>query len=583
MQKETVINGITIAPGVVIDEVFLFAHEELEVPQYMVKAEEAEQEITAYHSALERVMQEMTSSLAELKGEESEIMNAHIMILNDSEIDSQIQDYIRMEQYNAAKAVDAAYREFAELMASMDDPYLKQRSSDIQDIRLLLLEQLLYRKRKDFKRMRGILGANELFPSDFKQLCREAVTGIVTEQDEATSHAAIIARSFDVPVIFGAKGISAMVQNGDLAALDGNQGTAILNPTAGTAAKYRNLQDADRKKKEIRNVYLRRNCQTKDGAKFAIEVNEGTMDVNYTDDCACSDGVGLFRTEFLYMESARLPDEETQFSAYREVLQGFRGKPVIIRTLDIGADKQLPYFSLPEEANPALGKRAIRYCLSNKELFRTQLRALLRASAYGDLWIMFPMISGVEDYRAAKKTVIAVQEELQREVPELQCRFKLGIMVEIPSAAMMADTLAHEVDFASIGTNDLTQYLEAVDRVGGSAGDYYRPFHPALMRMVHQVVQAFARERKPVGVCGELAGKPDGAVALASLGIRQLSMDRTSIAGVKCTIAQFETSELQALGDRLLQASSEEEVRSELEAAMAKKRTDLRMPIKGER
>lgn len=564
MEKETIIQGKTIADGIVIDKAFVFTHKKMEIPQYSIGNDEVEREIASYCSARDLVKQEMLSELSGMDAEASAIYSAHIMMLEDPDMDVQIREMIRNGLRNAAKATDVVYCEFAGMMECMEDPYLRQRASDIHDIRLRLVQQLLGWEAKDYKQKHGVLVADELLPSDFKRLCRENLTGVVTEQGETASHAAIIAKSFNVPVIFGAKEVSALVKDTDTVVLDGCRGTVILSPQHDTVEEYLRLKSDYREVKTRQSGYIYAKCATKDGVPFAIEANERSVGQELELDVACADGVGLFRTEFLYMESAAFPDEETQFCAYRAVLQSFSGKPVIIRTLDIGADKQLPYYTLAKEENPALGNRAIRFCLSNRELFRTQLRALLRASVYGDLWIMFPMIGGIEDFRAAKKVFSDVKRELKEEYPDFHCAVKLGIMIEIPSAVMMADELAKEVDFASIGTNDLTQYLEAVDRVGSTVGEYYRPFHPALLRMLRYVVQAFDREQKPVGVCGELAGTPEGAVVLASLGIRRLSMDRSSIAGVKYTLAQFCVDELLALGQQLLEAPTEDQVRNVL-------------------
>lgn len=571
MENESIIQGKMIAPGITIDKPFVFAREAIEIPQYTVGPDEAAQELASYCRAQEAVRQEMQAELAGQEADAAEICRTHILMLEDPDMDGQIRDAIQNGGANAAKAADAAYREFAGLMAAMEDPYLRQRASDLHDVRLRLLRKLLRLETKDYRQMRGVLAASELLPSDFQLVSAELLTGIVTEQDETASHAAIIARSLNIPVLFAVKNAVALAKAADTVILDGGRGSAIFSPLPETAERYSRLQADFQKSRAIQERYLSARCATADGAAFTIEVNEGSVSQELAADALHADGVGLFRTELLYMDSAMLPDEQTQLSAYRAVLQSFSGKPVIIRTLDIGADKQLPYLTPEKEENPALGNRALRFCLSHRELFRTQLRALLRASAYGELWIMFPMIGGIEDFRAAKKALLEVQEELQAEEPGLRCAVRLGIMIEIPSAALTADVLAAEADFASIGTNDLTQYAEAVDRVGRTAGDYYRPLHPALLRMIHYAAQSFDRAGKPIGVCGELAGTPEGAIALASLGIRQLSMDRSALAAVKYTLAQFRTDELSALGRQLLAAATEEQVRHALRSRLQEK------------
>lgn len=567
--KENVLRGKPIAQGIAIGAAFLYTRDRIDIPQQMIGEGEIPRELSAYADACRKVGDEIAEMIRRTeRRDEADILNAHKMLLEDEETAEQVRQGIQERHWNAAKAIDAAFQEVAELMSGAEDPYILQRIADINDIRSRLLRQVLHLSVRELRTAEGILVADELYPSDFKQLDREKICGVLTEQGEVTSHAAIMARNLGIPVVFGAQGVTQQLRDGETVIVNGSRGEAILAPTAATEENCRRLCAAYQKSEAVRQQYLFRSCATKDGCPVTIEVNEGTLEADFERDCRCADGVGLFRTEFLYMESAALPDEETQFRAYRRVLQAFSGKPVIIRTLDIGADKQLPYLPLEKEENPALGNRAIRYCLANPGLFRIQLRALLRASVYGELWIMFPMISGVEDYEAVRRFCEEVKEELLRSGVAVSDSIRYGIMIEIPSAVMMAEELANEVDFASVGTNDLTQYTLAVDRVGSGVGAYYRPLHPALVRLLRHAAAAFSAQGKPLGVCGELAGSAEGALLLTALGIRQLSMHPSKVAEVKYTLSRFDSAELDALRAGLLRATNEMQVRETLRQAL---------------
>lgn len=562
---EEVLRGKPISDGIAIGKVFLYTHDSIAIPQERIQGSDVPRELSAYAAACETVGDELLEMIRGTeRQEDADILNIHRMLLEDAETAAQVRWGIESQHWTAAKAIDAAFQEVADMMSGMEDPYISQRVADINDIRGRLLRCVLRLAVRDLRAAEGILVSDELYPSDFKRIDRARVRGILTEQDGTGSHAAIMARNLGLPVVFGVRGITRKVNDGELVAVNGNSGEATLAPTAATAEKCRQLCGEYQESEAVKRRYRFKSCATKDGCPITIEVNEGTLEADFESDCACSDGIGLLRTEFLYMESAALPDEETQFRAYRRILQTFGDKPAIIRTLDIGADKQLPYLPLAKEENPALGKRAIRYCMEDPELFRIQLRALFRASVYGKLWIMFPMISGVEDYKAVRDFCEEVKQELVSGGIPLSDSIRYGIMIEIPSAAVMAEELAEIVDFASIGTNDLTQYVLAVDRVGGGVDTYYRPLHPALARLIRHTATAFSARGKPLGVCGELAGSAEGALMLTSLGVRQLSMDPSRVAEVKYTLAQFGSDELDALGADLLRSENEQQIRARL-------------------
>ena len=560
-----ILLGKPVSPGIAIGSAFLYTHSPIEIPQGLIPEADVESELSAYADACQRVGAEISEMIQHTeRQDEADILRTHLMLLEDAATAKQVRLGIEARHWSAAKAIDAAFQEIVDMMSGMDDPYILQRVADINDIRIRLLRYVLKLPVRELGTAEGILVSNELYPSDFKQLDRKRITGILTEQGEVSSHAAIMARNLELPVVFGVRGAAREIRDGEAVIVDGSQGRAIVSPDEAAMVKYRQLLDVYRRNEAIRRQYLFRDCVTRDGHRITIEVNEGTLEADLEKDCRCSDGVGLFRTEFLYMESAALPDEETQLRAYRQVLQAFGSKPVIIRTLDIGADKQLPYLPPAKEENPALGKRAIRYCMANPELFRVQLRALLRASVFGSLWIMFPMISGTEDYIDVRRFCDEVRRELEAEGVPVSDAVRYGIMIEIPSAAIMAAELAKIVDFASIGTNDLTQYTLAVDRVGAGVERYYRPLHPALLRLLHSTAAAFSAQGKPLGVCGELAGSAEGALLLSGMGIRQLSMDASKVAEVKYALSRFDSHELEELGAEALLAGGEDQIRARL-------------------
>jgi phosphotransferase system enzyme I (PtsI) len=409
-----------------------------------------------------------------------------------------------------------------------------------------------------------IIAAQDLMPSDTASLDRNKALALITEKGGMTSHTAIIARSYGIPTVFGIHGLLDAVKHGQFAVVNADEGEVILDPEGEVAAEYEKKHDVFRRDKQDAEKYFLREARTADGEKIDIGLNISGISGDELSAASCADSVGLFRTEFLYMGRDALPDEDEQFYAYKKVLECFGERPVILRTLDIGGDKQLSNMNLAREENPFLGNRALRFCFSNPDIFKTQLRAALRACVFGNMWLMFPMVTSIDDIRRAKEIIASVKEELEKEEKPFG-QFKTGIMIEIPSIALLAEHAAREVDFASIGSNDLCQYLCAADRMNGEVEPYYQSYHPAMFKLIKEVTSAFTQYGKPVSICGELAGDTLAVPVLAGLGLRKFSMGAASVAAVKRTLCSITVKRAKEIADKVLECATAEEVKRELE------------------
>lgn len=471
-----------------------------------------------------------------------EIFQAHLMIAEDEEVSQMIRELVEQEHYAPEWAVESAFNTFAELFDGMDDALIRERAADMRDVCTRMLRCLAGKAEVTLAGLEEpvILVAEDLLPSDTVALDPKMVLGIITEKGGATSHSAILARSYGIPALCGVRDARTLLPDGAVAVLDAVDGVALLQPDAEQAAAYQKKRRVFLRDRQIEQQYQAQPARTADGQHIDIEANIGSPE----DAAAASfaDGVGLFRTEFLYMEQPALPDEQQQFTAYRKVLETFAGKPVTIRTLDIGGDKSLPCMELPNEDNPFLGQRALRLCFAKPEIFRTQLRALVRASAYGQLWLMFPMVGSMDDIFRAKHILQEVCGELDQEGIPRGADMKVGVMIEIPALAWIADLVAEEVDFACVGTNDLCQYLTAADRLNPNVSAYYQNYHPAMFRAMRSIISAFNAAKKPVCICGEAGGDPAFAAALIGMGMRRLSMSQTQIARMKHVISTLDTA-----------------------------------------
>jgi len=484
------------------------------------------------------------------------------MLANDPELYDSVINMIKTEHVTADNAVNNVIEQHASMMESLDDKYLKERAVDLRDVGSRIINNLLGIVNVNLSELDEdvIIIAKDLTPSDTATMKKERVLGFATDVGGRTSHTAIMARSLEIPAVVGTGNITQNVAGGETAIVDGNEGIVIINPSDDILKEYEDKLNKYKikieKLKELKDLP----AVTTDGKQSMLVANIGTpKDVDGALKNG-AEGIGLFRTEFLYMNRNDFPSEEEQFEAYKYVAEKMNGKPVTIRTLDIGGDKKLPYLNMPDEMNPFLGYRAIRLCLDEKEMFKTQLRALLRASAYGNILIMYPMISSVVEVRKANAILNEVKEELDAKGIKYDKNIKVGIMVEIPSAAVTADILAKEVDFFSIGTNDLCQYTLAVDRMNERIKDYYKPFNPAILRLIKNVIDASHKEGIFTAMCGEMAGDPLTTVILLGLGLDEFSMSASSIPNIKNIIRNVSYEKAKEFTEMVLNMSTPDEI-----------------------
>lgn len=568
--------GNIASPGIAFGKSFVFKPYIPRVEQRRVAPKEVEHELEILNLACSKAREELDVVIAQLimtEPEKAAIFTAYQSIIDDVELLDEIRQNITVNLQCASWATRKSYDEFSALLREADDPYLSERASDMEDIcnRILRCVDGVAGVTLSELSEPCLVVAEELFPSDTVLMDVTKILGLVTEKGGITSHTAIIARSNGIPSLLGVKHATQLFPTGTDMILDALEGKVITQADNTVLEHYTALHDLERHKREITAAYLKKAAFTQDDVRIDIEVNIDSVTPSALTAAGYTDGVGLFRTEFLYMETSQLPDEQTQYEAYRAVLEAYGDKPVVLRTLDIGGDKTLSYKKLPREDNPALGKRALRLCLDEPDLFRTQLRAALRASSHGNLWVMFPMVGGLEELRAAKQAVIEATKELNREGLPYNPEMKLGTMIEIPSAALIADHIAEEVDFASIGTNDLIQYLTAADRLNSEVSQYYQMFHPAAFRIIKRVADAFRICGKDLCVCGELGGNPAGAVALIGLGLRRLSMSPSSVAKIKHVIASITIAEAEEAAQKILAIPTTPEIEAFLNLFLYRK------------
>lgn len=561
-------KGSPASSGIAIGKALVLPRKHFSLSKRTIEDIAAEK--NRFHQALEaakgQIDRLIESARAQQQPETAEIFEAHRLVLEDPELISGVENKIDQEKVNAEFALDKTLNFYINLLAQTENAYMRERVADLKDVGNHVL-RFLQGENLQVPSIKGecIIVAAELTPSDTAQLPLDKVQGFVTELGGATSHTAIIARSLELPAIVGVKKITTTVKNGDLLIIDGEQGTVIRNPEPGTVREFQRKQgEQQRQKKELARL-KQVAAQTKSGKTIKLMANIGepwelAKALDYG-----ADGIGLYRTEYLFINKGSLPSEDEQFEAYKEVLVKMEGKPVVIRTLDIGGDKNLPALALEKEMNPFLGCRAIRLCLKNKALFTTQLRALYRASLYGQLKIMFPMISSLEEYRAAVKIAEEVRLQLMEEGHQVSGHVPIGIMVEIPSTAIIADLFAKEVDFFSIGTNDLIQYTLAVDRMNQQISHLYNPFHPAVLRLIKMVIDQARLGGIEVSMCGEMAGDPRLTSLLIGLGLESFSMSPSSLLAVKKRIRDLKTKSAKALAKKVLQLPTSDQIMACLE------------------
>lgn len=559
------IKGIAASDGVAIAKAYLLVEPDLTFDKNE-KVTDVEGEVAKFNSAIEASKVELTkirnNAEVQLGADKAAIFDAHLLVLDDPELIQPIQDKIKNENANAATALTDVTTQFVTIFESMDNEYMKERAADIRDVSKRVLSHILGVELPNPSMIDEsvVIVGNDLTPSDTAQLNKEFVQGFATNIGGRTSHSAIMSRSLEIPAIVGTKSITQEVKQGDMIIVDGLNGDVIVNPTEDELIAYQDKREryfADKKElQKLRDA----DTVTVDGVHAELAANIGTPNDLPGVIENGAQGIGLYRTEFLYMGRDQMPTEEEQFEAYKEVLEAMDGKRVVVRTLDIGGDKELSYLNLPEEMNPFLGYRAIRLCLAQQDIFRPQLRALLRASVYGKLNIMFPMVATINEFREAKAILLEEKENLKNEGHDISDDIELGIMVEIPATAALADVFAKEVDFFSIGTNDLIQYTLAADRMSERVSYLYQPYNPSILRLVKQVIEASHKEGKWTGMCGEMAGDETTIPLLLGLGLDEFSMSATSILKARRQINGLSKNEMTELANRAVDCATQEEV-----------------------
>lgn len=558
------LKGIAASQGISFAKAYVFVEPDLSVKE--VKIEDVEAEVKRFEDAIEASKKELTiikeNALASLGADKAAVFEAHLLILDDPEFMGTVKTDIESKVINAEYAFKETSDMFISMFEAMDNEYMKERAADIRDVSKRILAHLLGVDLPNPSLIdeEVIVIAEDLTPSDTAQLNKKYVKGFATNIGGRTSHSAIMARSLEIPAVVGTSSITEDVKNGDVLILDGLDGVVLVNPDEATTAEYKEKHAKFEAQKAEWAKLVTEKSLTKDGHEVILAANIGTpADLEGVKNNG-GEAVGLYRTEFLYMGRDQLPTEDEQFEAYKAVLEGMGDKPVVVRTLDIGGDKELPYLDLPKEMNPFLGFRAIRLCLEEKDLFRTQLRALLRASVYGKLCVMFPMIATVQEFRAAKALFLEEKEKLVAEGVAVSNDIELGIMVEIPSTAVIADIFAKEVDFFSIGTNDLIQYTMAADRMSEKVSYLYQPYNPAILRLVKNVIEASHKEGKWTGMCGEMAGDSLAIPLLLGMGLDEFSMSATSILQARSQIKNLTFAEMKELVEKAVMCATTEEV-----------------------
>ncbi|MCG6550112.1 phosphoenolpyruvate--protein phosphotransferase [Staphylococcus aureus] len=559
------IKGIAASDGVAIAKAYLLVEPDLTFDKNE-KVTDVEGEVAKFNSAIEASKVELTkirnNAEVQLGADKAAIFDAHLLVLDDPELIQPIQDKIKNENANAATALTDVTTQFVTIFESMDNEYMKERAADIRDVSKRVLSHILGVELPNPSMIDEsvVIVGDDLTPSDTAQLNKEFVQGFATNIGGRTSHSAIMSRSLEIPAIVGTKSITQEVKQGDMIIVDGLNGDVIVNPTEDELIAYQDKREryfADKKElQKLRDA----DTVTVDGVHAELAANIGTPNDLPGVIENGAQGIGLYRTEFLYMGRDQMPTEEEQFEAYKEVLEAMNGKRVVVRTLDIGGDKELSYLNLPEEMNPFLGYRAIRLCLAQQDIFRPQLRALLRASVYGKLNIMFPMVATINEFREAKAILLEEKENLKNEGHDISDDIELGIMVEIPATAALADVFAKEVDFFSIGTNDLIQYTLAADRMSERVSYLYQPYNPSILRLVKQVIEASHKEGKWTGMCGEMAGDETAIPLLLGLGLDEFSMSATSILKARRQINGLSKNEMTELANRAVDCATQEEV-----------------------
>ena len=571
------ISGIPASPGIVFGKALVLKEEKIVLDTTKITDDQVEAEVARFYEGRNAAVEQLNSikdrAFASLGEEKAAIFEGHLMILEDEELEEEILDYLRSHNVNASVAASKIIDQQVAMLSEIDDEYLKERAGDIRDIGNRLIKNILGMPIVDLGDINeeSILVAYDLTPSETAQLNLEKVLGFITDIGGRTSHTSIMARSLELPAIVGTNNVTEQVNTGDFLILDAVNNRIYINPTQAQIDELKALEAKLAEEKAELAKLKDLPAITLDGHKVGVVANIGTIR-----DCDGAhrngaEGVGLYRTEFLFMDRDQLPTEEEQFIAYKEVVEAMDGRLVVLRTMDIGGDKDLPYLDLPKEMNPFLGWRAIRIALDRREILHAQLRAVLRASAFGKLAVMFPMIISVEEIRELKSVIEILKAELRTEGKAFDENIQIGVMVETPSAAVNAKFLAKEVDFFSIGTNDLTQYTLAVDRGNELISHLYNPMQPSVLSLIKQVIDASHTEGKWTGMCGELAGDEHATLLLLGMGLDEFSMSAISVPRIKKLIRNVNFQDAKALADKALQQPTTAQIERLIEEFLAEK------------
>ena len=578
-------EGIAASPGIAIGKVYVLEKEDFCILEYRIKEEEVEREVERFKQAVEQSKEELKEIKEKVRKEvgekEAYIFQAHIYMLEDPLLIDESIKIIKKEKLNAEAALRQVFRNLPKKFGSEQNSFIRERFRDIRDVGERVMRNLLKKPVLTLSHLKEkiIVVAHDLAPSDTASLEKDKVLGFATDIGGRTSHTAIMARSLEIPAVVGLGNITQKVKPGSTVILDGNKGRVIVNPTPMQIERYRRQQERFLIYKKKLEALKSLPAQTLDGREVELAVNiAGPEEIDIALKNG-AEGVGLYRTEYLYMNRRTLPSEEEQFKAYKRVAERFAPNSVIIRTLDLGGDKFVSHFPVPEQINPFMGWRAIRLCLERVDIFKTQLRAILRAACFGKVKIMYPMISGVEEVRRANEILFEVEEELREEGIPFNEDVEVGTMMEVPSAAVIADFLAKEVDFFSLGTNDLIQYALAVDRVNEKVAYLYQPLHPTILRLIDNIVKCAHRENIWVGACGEMASDPLYVLILLGLGVDEFSVSPTSLLEIKKVIRGVEWEKLQEIASELLKLKTSYEAKRFAQRKLSRK---INRILKGE-
>ena len=558
------LKGKGVSEGIGLGKVVILRNEEIKPEKVQIENVILEKE--KFYKAISKVQNEIEELIKKISGTEKDIMQAYLMILQDPTLIQETIEIIEKEKCNAAYATEIGFNTIIQTFEEMDDPYMAARSADIADMKKKVLYKILNKEEINLSQLPSntILITSELTTSDTAKLNLNNIAGIITEVGGVNSHMAIMARTHEIPAVVGVKQIIKQIKDGDLIAINGETGEIFINPSKEEWTRFEEIRENSKKEKEKLETYKKEISATKDGHHVELLANiGGPQDIELIMKNT-AEGVGLFRSEFLYMNSEDFPTEKEQFEAYKKVAEKLQNKRIVIRTLDIGGDKNLKYMKLPKEDNPFLGYRAIRIFLDNISLFKVQLRAILRASAYGNLAIMIPMISSIEELRESKKVIQEVKDELRTKQIPFNENIEIGIMIEIPSAALMAEELAKECDFFSIGTNDLIQYTIAVERGNEKVSNLYTHFHPAVIRLIKSTIDGAHKNNILCGMCGEAAGDPMFITLLIGLGLDEFSMNANKILQARKLIRELNFQDCKQIAQNVLKLNSSEEVKLNL-------------------